>query len=159
MKDYDIVIGEDELPIPLAYGNVVSDYLSVDDSGEITKEARDMVSALLRRSFRPEFLNRLDEIVFYKPLTKENIRGIIELLIKDLDRRLREKQLQITLTDSAKEYVIDNGYDAVYGARPLKRFMQSAVETLVAREIIAGDPEPDTTITVDYDGERLFIVK
>ena len=141
--------------------NLGSDIIldGIDGNGEITKEAREGVGALLRRSFRPEFLNRLDEIVFYKPLTKENIRGIIELLIAELDSRLREKQLHITLTDSAKEYVIDNGYDVVYGARPLKRFMQSAVETLVAREIIAGDPEPDTTITVDYDGERLFIVK
>ena len=141
--------------------NLGSDIIldGIDGNGEITKEAREGVGALLRRSFRPEFLNRLDEIVFYKPLTKENIRGIIELLIAELDSRLREKQLHITLTDSAKEYVIDNGYNVVYGARPLKRFMQSAVETLVAREIIAGDPEPDTTITVDCDGERLFIVK
>ena len=141
--------------------NLGSDIIldGIDGRGEISAEARGAVSALLRRSFRPEFLNRLDETVFYKPLSKDNIRGIIELLISDLDRRLREKQLSISLTDEAKEYIIDSGYDPIYGARPLKRFMQSAVETLVAREIIGGNPEPDTTITVDHDGDRLYIVK
>ncbi|MBQ2863349.1 MAG: ATP-dependent chaperone ClpB, partial [Clostridia bacterium] len=106
--------------------NLGSDVIldGIDGQGEIGRDARDTVSALLRRSFRPEFLNRLDEIVFYKPLTKDNIRGIIELLIADLDRRLREKQLRISLSDKAKEYVIDSGYDVNYGARPLKRFMQ-----------------------------------
>ncbi len=141
--------------------NLGSDIIldGIDSKGEISSEAREGVSALLRRSFRPEFLNRLDEIVFYKPLTKDNIRGIIELLIADLDRRLKEKQLSITLTDRAKEHIIDRGYDPVYGARPLKRYMQSAVETLVAREIISADPDPDTTINVDCDGEKLYIVK
>ena len=141
--------------------NLGSDIIleGIDEKGEISREARERVSALLRRSFRPEFLNRLDEIVFYKPLTKDNIRGIIELLIRDLDSRLREKQLRLILTDRAKEHVIDRGYDPVYGARPLKRYMQSAVETLVAREIISGDPDPDTVITVDCDGEKLFIAR
>ncbi len=141
--------------------NLGSDIIldGIDAHGEISDEAREGVSSLLRRAFRPEFLNRLDEIVFYKPLTKDNIRGIIELLIYDLDSRLREKQLRLTLTDKAKEHVIDRGYDPVYGARPLKRYMQSAVETLVAREIISGNPEPDTNITVDCDGQTLFIAR
>jgi len=122
--------------------------------GEISAEARGEVSALLKRSFRPEFLNRLDEIVFYKPLTRDNIRGILDLQIADLEKRLEDKRLSITLTDSAKDYVIECGYDPVYGARPLKRFLQSKVETLVARLIIADDPAPDSHITVDCaDGE------
>lgn len=104
---------------------------------------------LLKRSFRPEFLNRLDEIVFYKPLTKENIYGIVDLLIADLEKRLSEKQLHITVTNAAKDYIMEQGYDPVYGARPLKRFLQSRVETLLARKMIAEDLEPGTRLTVD----------
>ncbi len=121
----------------------------IDARGEISDEAREQVNALLRRSFRPEFLNRLDEIVFYKPLTRENITAIIDLLLDALDKRLADRQLSVRLTDAAKRYVIDNGYDPVYGARPLKRFLQRNVETLLGREIIAGDLSAGTTLQVD----------
>ena len=111
----------------------------------------------MTRSFRPEFLNRLEEIVFYKPLTKENIKGIVELLISDLQKRLADKQLKLEFTDKAKEFVIANGYDPVYGARPLKRFLQSRVETLVARKILSDDPAPDTILTVDANENGLIV--
>ena len=124
-------------------------------NGEISEAARSEVSELLKRSFRPEFLNRLDEIVFYKTLTQENIGRILELQLQDLRKRLAEKQLDITLSDKAKAYIIDNGYDPVYGARPLKRFLQSKVETLAARIIIARDPAPGSVITVDCDENGL----
>ena len=124
-------------------------------NGEISEAARSEVSELLKRSFRPEFLNRLDEIVFYKPLTQENIGRILELQLQDLRKRLAEKQLDITLSDKAKAYIIDNGYDPVYGARPLKRFLQSKVETLAARIIIARDPAPGSVIEVDCDENGL----
>ena len=127
----------------------------IGENGEISEEARDGVTQLLRRSFRPEFLNRLDEIVFYKPLTKENIRGIVDLLVADLQKRMAQRQLTVTLTDAAKDYLIAKGYDPIYGARPLKRLLQTEVETLLARWIIAEDPAPETAITVDYDGEKL----
>ena len=124
-------------------------------NGEISEAARTEVSDLLKRSFRPEFLNRLDEIVFYKPLTQDNIGRILELQLQDLRKRLAEKQLDITLSDKAKAYIIDNGYDPVYGARPLKRFLQSKVETLAARIIIARDPAPGSVIEVDCDENGL----
>ena len=124
-------------------------------NGEISEAARSEVSDLLKRSFRPEFLNRLDEIVFYKPLTQDNIGRILELQLQDLRKRLAEKQLDITLSDKAKAYIIDNGYDPVYGARPLKRFLQSKVETLAARIIIARDPAPGSVIEVDCDENGL----
>lgn len=141
--------------------NLGSDMIldGITPDGEISDEARQNVSALLKRSFRPEFLNRLDEIVFYKPLTKENIYGIVDLLIADLDRRLKDKQLHINVTPAAKNYIMDSAYDPVYGARPLKRFIQSRIETLIAREIISGDIEPDSTLTVDFDGSNLHIIK
>ncbi len=126
-------------------------------NGEIREDAKAQVNELLRRSFRPEFLNRLDEIVFYKPLTKENITGIIDLLIDALGKRLADKQLSVELTDAAKQYVIDNGYDPVYGARPLKRFLQRNVETLLGRAIIAGDLSAGTTLRVDMDNGALTV--
>ena len=137
--------------------NLGSDLIleGIGENGEISEEARDGVTQLLRRSFRPEFLNRLDEIVFYKPLTKENIRGIVDLLVADLQMRMAQRQLTVTLTDAAKDYLIAKGYDPIYGARPLKRLIQTEVETLLARWIIAEDPAPETAITVDYDGEKL----
>ena len=124
-------------------------------SGEITEAAKEQVQMLLKQSFRPEFLNRLDEIVFYKPLTKENISGIVDLLLADLSRRLADRQLSMKLTDAAKQYLIDGGYDPVYGARPLKRFIQQKLETLLARKMIAEDLEPGTEIVIDYDGRGL----
>ncbi len=137
--------------------NLGSDLIleGIGENGEISEEARDGVTQLLRRSFRPEFLNRLDEIVFYKPLTRENIHGIVDLLVADLQKRMAQKQLTVTLTDSAKDYLIAKGYDPIYGARPLKRLIQTEVETLLARWIIAEDPAPETAITVDYDGQKL----
>ena len=127
----------------------------ITPDGEISEEARGTVNALLKRSFRPEFLNRLDEIVFYKPLTKENIRGIVDLLIADLARRLEDRQLTLRVTDAAKDQIIAAGYDPVYGARPLKRYLQSHLETLIARRILADDPAPGTTITVDCEDGAL----
>ena len=126
-------------------------------SGEISPATREAVMALLKRSFRPEFLNRLDEIVFYKPLTKENVRGIVDLLVKDLAKRMEDKQLKIVVTDAAKDLIIEKAYDPIYGARPLKRYMQSAVETLIARRIIATDPTPGSTMTVDVENGELIV--
>ena len=129
----------------------------IDESGELRQEARDEVSALLRRQFRPEFLNRLDEIVFYKPLTRDNMRGIIDLMLESLRKRLADKQLSLTVTDNAKDLVIARGYDPMYGARPLRRFLQQSVETLLARHIIANDLAPGTVLTVDEAGGKLYI--
>ncbi len=127
------------------------------ENGEITQQAKDSVNALLKTSFRPEFLNRLDEIVFYKPLSKTEIGGVVDLLLENLKQRLNEKQLDISVTEAAKQFIIDNGYDEIYGARPLKRFIQRKVETLVAKEIIAKDPKPGTVFTIDSDGESLLL--
>ena len=135
--------------------SVLLDGIGAD--GEIREDAKQQVHELLRRSFRPEFLNRLDEIVFYKPLTKENITGIIDLLIQALSKRLEDKQLSVELTDAAKQYVIDNGYDPVYGARPLKRFLQRNVETLLGRTISAGDLSEGTKLVVDYQNSELTV--
>ena len=138
--------------------NLGSSFLldGIDDTGEIKEDARRSVEELLRRSFKPEFLNRLDEIVFYKPLTKENVTKIVDLILKDLQSRLDDRQITLTLTDAAKEHIIESAYDPVYGARPLKRFIQSRVETLLARKMIAGEIEPESTVTVDFDGEELI---
>ena len=141
--------------------NLGSSYLidGIGPDGEITESAREQVQQLLRQSFRPEFLNRLDEIVFYKPLSKENIFSIIDLLVEDLRKRLQEKQLGIRLTDTAKTFIVDKGYDPIYGARPLKRFLQSSVETLIAKMIIKEDLLPQTTLVVDYDGRELTVTQ
>ena len=125
--------------------------------GRITDEAREKVEALLKTQFRPEFLNRIDEIVFYKPLMKNEIDRIVDLQIADLRRRLKEKQLDVELTDSARSYIVDAGYDPVYGARPLKRFIQSKVETLIARKILSEDLHHGSVLTVDCDGRDLFV--
>ena len=136
--------------------NLGSQYLldGIDETGEISQQARDQVNELLKRSFRPEFLNRLDEIVFYKPLTKENVTHIIDLMAADINRRLEDKQLTVDLTPAAKDYIIESAYDPIYGARPLRRFLQHTVETLVSKKIIADQVEPGSRITVDCrDGE------
>ena len=136
--------------------NLGSQYLleGVTDTGEIREEAREAVMNELRRSFRPEFLNRLDEIICFRPLTKENLTGIIDILTQSLRGRLAEKELKLEVTDRAKDFVIDSAYDPAYGARPLKRFLQSRVETLVARKIIADELSPGDTITIDVrDGD------
>ena len=123
--------------------------------GEISPEAKERVSSLLKSSFRPEFLNRLDEIIYFKPLTKSNVTSIVTMALRDLEARLAERQVKLDVSDRAKEYIVDSAYDPIYGARPLKRFIKSNVETLVARLIISEDIAPDTTITVDYDGQTL----
>ena len=127
--------------------------------GEITAEARDQVDRLLKTRFRPEFLNRIDEIVCYKPLTRNEIGSIVGLMIAGLNRRLEDKQLKVTLTDAALNAVIDRGFDPVFGARPLKRYLQSKVETLIARKVIAADVAPGTELTVDLDENGEIIIK
>ena len=139
--------------------NLGSEYIleGIQENGEISEEAKNKVEELLKRSFRPEFLNRLDEIVFYKPLRKTEISKILELLIKDLERRLEDKHIKLELTQSVKDYLIDNGYDEVYGARPLKRFVQKKLETLIAKKILAQEILPNTTVKIDSNQEGLFI--
>ena len=119
--------------------------------GEISPDTRSQVDRLLKMQFRPEFLNRIDEIVYYKPLTRPEITSIVKLMIKELNRRLEERQLHVTMTEAATEAVIDRGFDPVFGARPLRRFLQGTVETMIARRLIAGDVMPGSTLTVDLD--------
>ncbi len=128
----------------------------MDENGNISEEARKEVDTLLKQKFRPEFLNRLDEIVFYKPLSRTEIFRIVDLLLEKLRKRLEDKQLELEVTDAAKECIVAQGYDVNYGARPLKRLIQSKVETLVARKIIADDPAPGTVIRIDYDGQKMI---
>ena len=141
--------------------NLGSEYIleGINDKGELTEEAKEKVEKLLKQSFRPEFLNRLDEIVFYKPLTQNEIGKILELLIVDLNKRLENQEISIELTKSAKEYLIKNGYDPVYGARPLKRFVQKKLETLIAREIIKQTILPKQRVTIDCKDDELVIKK
>jgi ATP-dependent Clp protease ATP-binding subunit ClpB len=127
--------------------------------GEISPDARAQVDRLLRTHFRPEFLNRIDEIVYYKPLTRDEIGSIVRLMISGLNKRLEDKQLKVTLTDAALNAVIDRGFDPVFGARPLKRYLQSHVETLIARKVIAADVEPGTELTVDLDPDGEIIIR
>ena len=139
--------------------NLGSQFLldGIDEEGEISQQARNQVNELLKRSFRPEFLNRLDEIVFYKPLTKNNITHIIDLLVADLNRRLADKQLTVELTEQAKQFIIDSAYDPIYGARPLRRFVQHTVETLISRKIIADEVTPGTRLTVECRDGQLIV--
>ncbi len=139
--------------------NIGSSYLleGIDEKGEIRPESEELVMSDLRAHFRPEFLNRLDEIILFKPLTKDNIGHIVDLLIADLNRRLADKELHLDLTDGAKAYVVEHGYDPVYGARPLKRYLQKYVETMAARHILSGDVQAGSTMTVDCDGQNLTI--
>ena len=141
--------------------NLGSQYLldGITPDGEISEEARGKVMGDLRASFRPEFLNRLDEIIMFKPLTKENLGGIIDNLLESLRKRLAERSagggLNLEVTDAAKNLIIDNGYDPVYGARPLKRYLQSAAETLIAKEILAGNIAAGSTLVLDAEDGRL----
>ncbi len=142
--------------------NLGSDILlsSISDGGEITPEARSRVMQILKASFRPEFLNRLDEIVFYKPLSRENIMSIVDLLVADLGKRLADRSLRIELTPEAKALVLEQGYNPMYGARPLKRFLQSHIETMIARLIISSDPPEDSLLLIDArNGELTVHVK
>ncbi|MCE5189684.1 MAG: ATP-dependent chaperone ClpB [Eubacteriales bacterium] len=139
--------------------NLGSDVIleGIDRDGCISDEARNVVMQMLKQSFRPEFLNRLDEVVFYRPLTKADLVQIVDLLIADLGRRLAGRQLKISVTDAAKEYIVEEGSDPLYGARPLKRYLQSKVETLLARKIIGNDIAPDTTLIIDRNENGLFV--
>ena len=127
-------------------------------SNELSDEAKHQIDALLKSKFRPEFLNRLDEIVYYKSLTKDEMRSIVDLQLDDLRRRMDEgKHLKLDVTTAAKDFIIDSAYDSVYGARPIKRFIQSRVETLIAKAIIRGSYAEGATLTVDYDGNALTL--
>ena len=139
--------------------NLGSDYIleGIKENGEISEEAKQKVETLLKQSFRPEFLNRLDEIVFYKPLKKNEISKILELLIVDLEKRLSDKHIELKLTDGAKKYLIENGYDEVYGARPLKRFVQKKLETLIAKKILTGEILPNSIVNIDCKSNELTV--
>ena len=139
--------------------NIGSSFLleGIDDAGNIKEENQEMVMNDLRNHFRPEFLNRLDEIVMFKPLTRDNIGGIVDLIVANLNERLADKDLKIALTDAAKKYVADNGYDPVYGARPLKRYLQKHVETLAAKVILEGKVSMGDTITFDVENDKLVV--
>ena len=141
--------------------NIGSEYLldGIDENGNIKQTAQDLVMNDLRNHFRPEFLNRLDETILFKPLTKDNITGIIELIIKDVNRRLRDKELTVELTKAAKNYIVDHAYDPVYGARPLKRYVQKYVETLAAKLILSDQVNCRDTILVDVDQDTLVARK
>ena len=142
--------------------NIGSPYLldGIDEKGDIKQEAQDMVMNDLRGHFRPEFLNRLDEIILFKPLTKNNIGNIVDLMVAELDRRLSDQELSLTLTEAAKAQVVENGYDPVYGARPLKRYLQNYVETLAAKKILSGDVHAGDTLELDVrDGQFIINVK
>ena len=139
--------------------NLGSEFIleGIDKDGNIKEDANQKVQDLLKHSFRPEFLNRLSEIILYKPLKKNEIDKILDLLIVDLNKRLADRQIKIELTDKARTYLIDNGYDAVYGARPLKRFVQKKLETLIARKILEQVIVPKSEVVVDFDGNELII--
>ncbi len=141
--------------------NLGSDYIldGIDENGVISGDAREQVNRVLKGHFRPEFLNRLDEIVFYKPLTKKEIYPIIDLMLGELRSRLKNKQLDVAVTDAAKDYIVKEGYDPVYGARPLKRFIQRSLETMIARKIISDSAEPYSTLKVDFNGSSLTITE
>ena len=139
--------------------NLGSDFIleGITENGDISEDAKEKVQQLLKQSFRPEFLNRLDEIVFYKPLKKNEISKILELLISDLEKRLEDKHIKLELSENAKKYLINNGYDEVYGARPLKRFVQKKLETLIAKKILTGDILPNSTVKIDCEDNELVI--
>ena len=139
--------------------NLGSEFLlnGINSDGTIDETAKNRVQQLLRRSFRPEFLNRLDEIVFYKPLTKENVTKIIDLQIAQLNRRLEHQQIKVELTVAAKLAIVEAAYDPQYGARPLRRYVQHTVETMLSKRLLRGEVLPGQTVTVDVrDGELYF---
>jgi ATP-dependent Clp protease ATP-binding subunit ClpB len=131
----------------------------IDERGEIDPACEEAVMAELRAHFRPEFLNRLDEIVMFKPLTKDNIGHIINLLLEELNARLADREIKVELTDAARRYVIENGYDPIYGARPLKRFLQKHVETLSAKMILSDQVQGGDTILIDEESGGLVAKK
>ena len=137
--------------------NIGSQYLldGIDEKGNIKEDAQQLVMNDLRGHFRPEFLNRLDEIIMFKPLTKDNITHIVDLMIADTNKRLEDREINVELTDEAKKYVVDHGYDPVYGARPLKRYLQKNVETLVARLILSDKLGMNQKVTIDVENGEL----
>ena len=137
--------------------NLGSEYLlgGIDAEGNISEEAKAQVQSLLRRSFRPEFLNRLDEIVFYKPLTKENVTKIIDLQIDKLNARLAQQQIKCEVTEAAKDAIVDAAYNPEFGARPLRRYVQHTVETMLSKRILEGNILPGQTVAVDYRNGEL----
>ena len=141
--------------------NLGSNYIldGINENGEISNNAKDDINKLLKQSFRPEFLNRLDEIVLYKPLKKEEISSILELIIKDLEKRLSDKHITLTLTNKAKDFLIEGGFDPIYGARPLKRFVQKKLETLIARELLTGNITDDSNVKIDVKSDNLVITQ
>jgi ATP-dependent Clp protease ATP-binding subunit ClpB len=140
--------------------NIGAQYLldGIDEKGEISEQAESLVMTELRTHFRPEFLNRLDETIMFKPLTKDNIGGIIKLILADINKRLSDREITIEISDRAQHYIVENGYDPVYGARPLKRYIQKYVETLAAKLILADKVRVGDTILIDLDsrGEELI---
>ena len=139
--------------------NLGSEYIleGIQKNGEISEEAKEKVNNLLRQSFRPEFLNRLDEIIFYKPLMKTEVSKILELLLIDLEKRLEDKNIKLELTQKAKDFLIDNGYSENFGARPLKRFVQKKLETLIAKSILSQEILPNTTVKIDCIDNNLKV--
>jgi ATP-dependent Clp protease ATP-binding subunit ClpB len=137
--------------------NLGSQYLldGIGADGTISQAAQDAVMAELRRAFRPEFLNRLDETILFRPLTRENLTGIIDILVEGLRKRLADRSLALDITPEAKALIIDRGFDPLYGARPLRRYLQSSVETLLARSILGGNVAAGTTLTVDVENDEL----
>ena len=136
--------------------NLGSQYLldGINEKGEISDEAREAVNTALHQAFRPEFLNRLDETILFRPLTKDNLNGIIDIMVEGLRKRLADRSLVLSITDEAKSLIIERGFDPLYGARPLRRYLQSSVETLLARTILSGELRAGDTLTVDVqDGE------
>ena len=131
--------------------NLGAEYLleGIDEDGSIRPEAENLVMEKLRRSFKPEFLNRLDEIIMFKPLSRDNIRGIIDLLVADLKRRLADRELSVDLTDAARDKIVEQAYEPAYGARPLKRYIQKNVETLLAKKILSDELHPGETFLID----------
>ena len=128
---------------------------SITENGEISETAKNSVMNELKASFRPEFLNRLDEIIMFKPLTKENLNGIIDILTAGLRSRLADKLLTLEVTDEAKRFIIDNGYDPIYGARPLKRYLQNSAETIIAKAILGGELNAGDTLVLDVENGKL----
>ena len=131
----------------------------IDDNGNISSEAEELVMSQLKNHFRPEFLNRLDEIVMFKPLSKSDIRGIIDLLVKDINRRIEDKEISLTVTDKALDYIVEKAYDPVYGARPLKRYLQKNVETLLAKKMLADEVAVGDVLSLDVENDALVIRK
>ena len=131
----------------------------IDDNGNISSEAEELVMSQLKNHFRPEFLNRLDEIVMFKPLSKSDIRGIIDLLVKDINRRIEDKEISLTVTDKALDYIVEKAYDPVYGARPLKRYLQKNVETLLAKKMLADEVAVGDVLSLDVENDVLVIRK